>query len=464
MPNQRDFPGVGTASASYAVFNPMDLYMDDIYSKSVQTVPYMSSLSWLKQLKRTGSRKAKRSVYSFYEEGQWMKASAKIAAISSAGGGLFNLTVDAASHVDIGGVTDAAHFFQPGMMLIGADGVTTARVQSVTKTAGAHVFVIKPWNASQDIATNYTVGSTIIGVSNAQKERSGKTESRIDTYEKITNKFQIIREFYDTTDVEAQNQLWFENTAGQKYTWYQGIENTAMRFEFEKEAALLATPQAASLTDASANEVNSAYGMIPQIRDNGITIGYQNQVDGATFDELILAIDNNYGDRKNIVGHATEGMLQLKDYLKEFGAQGTGNISFSPFPGGATEAVKLNMKAYLVGDFEFYFNNWSILSHRDSFGAITGYKDLFIVMPAGMTMDANPEKSAGYVPYIQLVHPEWGFAVPSTIDRGEYLMWETGALAQNGATNDVLERGVHMTAYVSLEMRCRHKFALLEKD
>ena len=298
--------------------------------------------------------------------------------------------------------------------------------------------------------------------SNAQIERSTATESRVPQFEKITNKMQIIREKFDTSDVEAQNMLRFSTSSGKNYLYYVGIENTAQAFEFQKESALLLTPQAASLTDKNSKPVESAFGLFPQIDANGISLEYFQTPDSAAFDEVILALDNNYAEKSYMVGHGMNLMLKLKDYLVKFGQNGTGNLSFSPFEGGESQSIKLNFKSYCVGAYEFYFQQWDILSHKDSLGAPgLPFRHKAVFIPSGMTKNADPDRAASspaYEPYIQLVSPTWGFANPA-IDKGEYLMWETGALAQPNPTSDILERAVHMVAYVSLELRCRHKFA-----
>lgn len=461
--NDKNFLGAQAASPSYELFNPLDLYIDEEYQKSVRQVPYMSSLSWLKALKgRYGKRKVRRSTYSYFEEGQFMKAAATIAAIA-ANGAMFDITLSAADHGDIDG-TDESSFPIEGMSCLFQDGKTTGYVNTTTKTvAGAHVVTVKKWNSAQDIATVAVVGTTIMFFSNAQIERSTATESRIPQFEKITNKMQIVREKFDTTDVESQNMLRFTSSSGKNYLWYQGIEETAQRFEFQKEAAILLTPQASSLTNKNSRPIESAFGMIPQIEDHGISLEYFQSPDSAAFDEVILALDNNYADKSYMVGHGMNLMLKLKDMLVKFGANGTGNLSFTPFDGGESQAIKLNFKSYSVGAYEFYFQQWDIFSHKDSLGAPgLPFRHKAIFMPSGMTRNPDPDRAAGssaYEPYIQLVSPTWGFAVNSNIDKGEYLMWETGALANPNPTSDTLERAVHMVGYVGLEMRCRHKFA-----
>lgn len=466
MANDKNFVGPANGSASYELFNPLDLYMDEEYQKSIRTVPYMSSLSWLKAIKgRHGKRKVRRSEYSFYEEGQFMKAKATIAAIA-ANGAMFDITLSAADHGNLGG-TGKTSFPVEGMTVLFQDGKTTGRVNSINRAAdGAHVVTVKKLNASQDIATVALVGTVMLFFSNAQIEKSTKTEGRIPQFEKITNKMQIIREFYDTSDVELQNQLRFTTSSGKSYLWYKGIDDTAQRFEFQKEAALLLTPQSDGLTDKNSKPVQTAFGLIPQIDQHGINLEYFNNPDMASFDQVILALDNNYAEKSYIVGHGMNLMLKLKNFLVEFAKNGTGNISFSPFDGGEQQAIKLNFKSYSVGAYEFYFQQWDIFSHKDSLGAQgLPFRHMGIFIPSGVTRNPDPDRAAEapeYEPYIQLVTPTWGKAAGSNIDKGDYLMWETGALASPIPTSDELGVGVHMATYVSLEMRCRHKFAKWE--
>lgn len=463
MGNDKNFIGAGAAAGSYEIFNPMDLYQDEIYNKSIRTVPYMSSLSWMKNIKgRSGKRKVRRRTYSFYEEGQFMKAAATIAAITP-NGATFDITLSAADHMDIGG-NDATTFVVARQTCLFQDGKTTGYVNTVTRTPGANVINVKKLNPSQDIGTVATVGSTIVFFSNAQTESSNGTESRVPQYEKITNYMQSVREKWSDTDYEMQNQIWFEAEDGKKYLYYKGIEDTFQRFEFQKELATLVTPQSSGLTDANGKPVQTMFGMIPQIDQFGINLEYFNEPDGVAFNEMMLALDNNYADKSYLCGHGMNVMLKLKDWLVEFGKNGTGNISFTPFDGGEQQAIKLNFKSYSVGAYEFYFQQWDVFSHKDSLGAPgLPYRHMMIFMPAGYTKNPDPaEGSSSYEPYIQLVSPIWGVMPSGAIDKGEYLMWETGALAAQGPTNDVLNKEVHMQAELSLEIRCRHKFAKWE--
>lgn len=464
-----DLPGAANSTQSYALFNPLDLYQTEVYDKLIKKAPGMSSLGWLKTLKgRMGKRRTNRHQYSFYEEGQFMRAKATIQNIA-ANGGNFDITLSPGDHTDIGGA-GVSSFPVKNMAVQFQDGKTTGFVVSITRTPGAHVLLVKKWNPQQDIASVALVGTTMVFFSNAQPEESTQTESRVPQFTKVTNYVQEIREGFKVTDFEMQNISWFSTEAGKKYLWFKGQQDTFERFEFQREAAALFTPQASGLTDAAGASVGSMYGLYPQARDFGTTLEYYNRPDGVAFDELCYAAENNYGETKYIVGHAINLMVGLKNYLVQFAANGTGNISFSPFDGGQSQAIKLDFKSYSVGAFEFYFQNWNIFSHRDSFGANgMPHRHSAIIMPAGYGRDTDPERgqrpneTPEYQPYIQLVTPNWGFNPNPNIDKGDYLMWATGALAQGGPTSDVLNSYIHMVYYGGLEIRCRNKFLVWDK-
>jgi hypothetical protein len=460
-----DIKGAGQATQSYALFNPLDLYQDEVYAKLIGRVPHMNSLSWLKSMKnRTQKRNVNRSEYSYYQEQQWFNASAQIESVTP-NGAKFDIVLKAGSHQSIGG-TNNKSFVVKNMFVLFADGQTSGFVESHDKAAdGAHEITVKKVNASQDIGAVALAGTTMVFFSNGQPEQGGKTESRVEQYDKVTNKVQIVREYFEVTDKEAQNASWFETSSGKKYLWYHGISTTAERFEMQRELSALLLPQGASLTDLAGAPVETMNGLFPQIRQHGSTVEYLSKPDGAGFDEIMLQLNDAYSDKKFFVGHGMNYMLALKDFLVEFAKNGTGNISFSPFEGGEKQAISLNFKSYSVGAWEFYFNEWDILSHRDSLGADgLPFRHMAAYLPAGMTKNPDPNRPAGaseYEPYICLVSPNWGMPLPN-IDKGDYLMWETGALAANGPTSDILEKGVHFVAYDSFEMRCRNKFLLHE--
>jgi hypothetical protein len=460
--------GSVNASQSYALLNPLDLYQTAIYSELVRVVPRASALGWLKHLKGyMGTRKTDRHQYSFYQEGQYFRGKATIAAIA-ANGAMFDITLSAGDHSSVSGANKDS-FVVKDQTVVFADGKTQGYVYDVNKTAdGAHVVTVKKNTPSSDIASIALVGTSMVFFSNAQGEGGGKTSPRVEQYTKITNKMQVIREFFEVTDFEMQNKSWF-NVNGKRYLHYHGVASTAERFELQTELAMLIQEESSGLTNLAGSAVQTMNGLFPQIRTGGQRIERIGSVDTAAFTEIIDALDANYGGNKYFVGSGQGLQNDLVDFLIAFGQQGTGNISFAPFgEGGATQALKLGFKSYNIHDYEFYFEKWQILSHEDSLGAEgLPFRDYGAFIPAGMTRDANPELAAGspsHVPYIMSVTPPLDTmeANPNII-KGDYLMWEDGALAGHGPTNDVLKKGIHFARYQSLEMRCRNKFILWEK-
>jgi len=456
--------GAVQSNQTYALLNPLDLYETEVAQDLSMKVPTPQSLNWLKKMEgRMATRKTKRSSYSFYEEGQYMAGTAKISAIA-ANGAKFDITLSADAHGDIGGA-GATSFVVEGQLVMFVDGKTTGYVETIVRTPGAHVITVKKTDPSQDIASVGVVGTNMVFFSNGQPEGSGQTESRVEQYTKLTNKLHIIREFFEVTDEEMYNQAWFEPVPGKKYLWYRGIQATANRFELQTQLALLVSNQSSGLTNKNGSVVQTTHGLIPQIRSGGAELEYFGKPDGAAFDEVMLHLDNSYGENKYFIGEGHNLQLALKDFLVEFAKGGTGNISFTPFSGGSEQAIKLNFKSYSVGEYEFYNQKWDILSHKDTLGAEgMPFRHMGIFIPAGYTRDANPDLAAGspsQVPYIMQVTPPLNaFASNSNIIKDDYFMWETGAFAGQGATNDQAKKGVHFLRYVGLEIRCRHKFLL----
>lgn len=464
--------GAIQSDQSYALFNPLDIYQTEWYQKLFKRVPRASALSWMRNIKgRLSKRKTTRFTYGFYEEGQYMEAATTIAVIAAAGGN-FNITLTAADHSTIGSVNQS--FPVPNNLVLFGDGQTTGLVLSKdTTTPNAHIVLVKPTDAGQPIAAVALVGTPMIFFSNAQPERSKQTASRVPQYSRFTNQMHTFREGFAVTDHEMNNMAWFPYK-GKKYLWYKGLDETAERFELMTELGLLQSNPAISLTDVNSSPIQTATGFFPQINTGGLTLEYFGTPDMASFDEVMLTLDNNYGDKDYYVGHGMNLMLRLKDFLKEFAGNANGNINFSSFDGGSEQAIKLNFKSYGVGAFDFHFNNWDILSHKDTLGA-PGLPQRHYggFIPTGMAKNPNPDMVTGaggsnnwendYEPYIQMVTPTFGGTINPNVVKDDYFQWETGAFAMNGPTSDEAVKYVHFLRYASLEMRCRNKFVLWKK-
>lgn len=460
-------PGAVQADQSYALFNPLDIYQTEYYQKLFKKVPRASALSWMRALKgRMSKRKTTRFTYGFYEEGQYMEASATILSIATSGSN-FLITLSPGDHTLIGSTSTS--FPVPGNQVLFADGQTTGYVISKdTSTPGAHVLTVSKTDSSQNISGIAVAGSAMVFFSNAQTERSKQTAGRVPQYSRIQNVMQTIREAFVVTDHEMQNVAWFPYK-GKKYLWYKGVDETVERFEVQRELALLLSNQSSSLVDANNNAVQTINGLYPQINTGGNTLEYFGKPDMGSFDEVMLLLDNVYGDKDYFCGNGHNLMLALKDFLKEFAGNANGNINFNAFDGGAEQAIAIGFKSYAVGAFTFHFNHWDILSHKDTLGAPgMPFRHYGTFIPTGMAKNPNPDLQSNnwendYEPYVQLVTPVFGGAVNPNIIHDDYFMWETGAFASNGPTSDEAVKIVHLLAYCSLEMRNRNKFVLWKK-
>ena len=190
---------------------------------------------------------------------------------------------------------------------------------------------------------------------------------------------------------------------------------------------------------------------------------YFDAPDMTTFDDAILLLNKNFGDHEYLVGQGLDVNLKLKNWLVDFAKNGTGNISFSAFPGGEEQAIKLNFKGVFIEPYSFYFQTWDILSHSDSIGAGNmPYKDMLIFIPMGMTKNPNPQPFENdYEPYIQVAYANPGGSPLE--NKGDYKLFETGANARSGATSDEMTRQIHWVSYKGLEVRCRNKFLIARK-
>jgi hypothetical protein len=113
-----------------------------------------------------------------------------------------------------------------------------------------------------------------------------------------------------------------------------------------------------------------------------------------------------------------------------------------------------------IENYTFHFQEWECLSHPDTLGQDTfPYKDMGVFIPAGSTRDPVSGSSE---PYMKLVYADPGGSPAE--NKGDYKLWETGANARTGATDDEMIRRIHWISYKALEVRHRHKFLIWRKS
>lgn len=431
--------------------------LDRDFRKSLgMKVPKYKALSILRELdgKMEPIKQVRRHQYYFYEEGDWFNASCTIAAANNSGGNVL-VTLSTADHYDSG-----THSYPVVNQLCVFENEVVGYVSAINRaTPNAHVVTVVPYNASQAVQTAAVVGQAICFYGNIQPEQSLQTEMRVPNISKITNFIHPSRERYSVTDWAEQNEVEFEYD-GQKFLYVKGIAETADRFAMQEETNLLLTPaNDGTLVDASANPLLGATGLIPQITTNGQSFEYDGDFTFADFQDMVLLIDDNYGDDEYMVGQGRNLSISMMNWLVDFNRFGNQGISFNYFDGGKEQAVAFDFTTIAIGGITFHMSLWEILSHAGSLGAGNfPYRHMGIFIPCGNSKD--PE-SASMVPYLQLNYSAPKGA-PHTI-QGDIKVYETGGDSRTNPTSDKQIRDIHMLSYKSLAVRNREKFIIARK-
>jgi hypothetical protein len=434
---------------SFAIVSSYGIYDRDVRRKLDMKFPRAGALSWMRAVKgRMGRRRALRHEYSYWEEGQWMNATATIAVEGAISSGLLPLTLSAGDHFDSG-----KRSFPVENQLVLFEDETVGRIDNIDRAVDdAHVIHVRAVSATQDIETAAAVGGKLVFFSNAQIEKSFKTESRIPRQVKITNFIQTFREAYEVTDHEEQNITEFEYK-GQKYLYVKGTDETADRFEYQEELGLLVgQPSDVTLVDKNSEPVKTVTGLIPEIALNGQTNTYSTAPDMADFDAVILKLQANYGEREYIVGRGINLTLGMKNFLIAF-EDASPDVFFNEL-NNKEQNLYFKFRSVDIENYTFHFQEWECLSHPDTLGIDElPYKDMGIFIPAGSTRDPV---SGNTEPYMKLVYSDPGGAPAE--NKGDYKLFETGGNARSGATDDEMIRRIHWVSYKALETRHRHKF------
>lgn len=444
-------------SENYVLIGGYDIYDRAFHKKLLNRVPKYGALTWMRAVKGYMSkRKTRRHQYYYYEEGQWMSAAATIASTTDQTT-YVDIVLSSADHEDSG----ARSFPVVGQTVVFED-ESVGYVFVVNRaTPGAHFVSVKPVNSGTNILAAAVAGTTMVFYSNAQKEKSTETEGRIPKVSKVTNYVQTFREKYEVTDHAEQNEVEF-TYKGQNFLYVKGIDDTMDRFMMQEDFGLLINDSSESLTDAGGNAIQLAKGLIPQITDNGITMEYFGDPDKSTIDDAVLLLNKNFGDHDYIIGQSLKVSQKQNNWLVDFAKNGDNNISFNAFE-TREQALALNFTSIFMEPYSFHFQTWDVFTHADTLGAGNmPYQDMMIFIPTGKTKNPEPEEGFGdYEPYLQLVYSRIPGAPHE--NKGDYKMWETGANARSGATDDELTRAIHMASWKSLEVRCRNKFLIARK-
>ena len=445
------------ATESYELVSAYGIYDRDVAKKLNIKYPRASALSWMRAAKGyMGKRKVKRHEYSYWEEDQWLNASATIESAANSSADVI-LTLATASHQNSGTetypiVTDLCVFPDE----------TVGYVIAVDKgTPDAHTVTVRKVNASQDVQTAGAALGEAVFYSSAAQEESVAPESRLPRQTKITNKLQTFRKSYKFTDHAAQNITeWSHN--GSSYLHVKGSDDTANLFAMDEELGMLITPQSASLVNAGSKAVQTTSALIPQIRSgSGGEFTYTTAPTLTDVENWSISANDRYSGSKFVLGMGINFHVKWNDVMKDFMVNNPEPFFETVSTTKATGSQKytFDFAGIKYGDFEFYVQKWAVLGHKDSLGASGHpYRDMAVCIPIGETRDPD---SGDMEPYIKIAFADPGGAASE--NKGDHKLWQTGANARSGATNDVMNTVLHWISYKGFELRHINKFFVWTK-
>lgn len=455
-------PGTTNAAESYGLVSSYGIYDREVAKKLNIKYPRASALSWMRAAegymseRTVGKKKVNRHEYSYWEENQWLNASAIIESAANSTDDVV-LTLEEASHQNSGTesypiVTDLCVFPDE----------TVGYVIAVDKdTDDAHTVTVRKLNSSQDVQTAGAALGVVVFYSDAQQEKSTAPESRIPKQTKITNKLQTFRKMYEWTDHSAQNVTEWEHN-GSNLLHVKGSDDTANLFAYAEEVGMLITPQSSGLVNAGSNAVQTTQALLPQIRSgSGGEFTYTTAPAISDVETWSIAASDRYAGTKFVLGMGINIHVKWNSVMKDFMVENPTPF-FTPVNDSKADGKQkytFDFAGIKYGDFEFFAQKWDVLSHKDTLGA-TGhpYRDMMVCLPIGETRDPD---SGDMEPYIKIAYANPGGA--KSENKGDHKIWQTGANALPRATNDEMNTEIHWISYKGFELRHINKFFLWTK-
>jgi hypothetical protein len=457
-----NIPGSFAGSENVVLVSSYGIYDREFRKALGLKVPRAGMLSWMRPMGLMQEKKnVIRDEFYYYEEGNHLNMTATIANSSASGNDVI-VTLSEADHSRSGAVS----FPIVGNTVVFSDETTGLVIAKDTTTPNAHTVTIRRTDTSLNVVSAAVIGTPVLFYGTAFQEASDAPEGRVPQIDKVTNKMVTSRAVYSHTDFAGQNHTEF-NYNGQTLLHYKGIDDTADRFEFEEELGLLLGRNSADLQNAASQSVQTAKGYINQVTDSGNVLEYTDSPALADIEEAVLTLNKSFSDRDYIVSSGINYSLKNNKIVLELSDGGDRQINYNSFTGGAEQAVSLNFKSISYTGYTFHFHLSESMSHSSSLGAEgLPYADMALFIPNGKTKNPVAGQAAGIdsndlAPYIQVAYVKPGVA-PSA-DRGDYAMWETGALGSKGPTNNIMNKVVNFYSRKGIEVRALNKHLIFRK-
>jgi hypothetical protein len=337
------------------------------------------------------------------------------------------------------------------------------RIAGVDKTvAFAHKLFLQKVNANMPtLAQSITQvgatygGDTFIVHTNSWEEATlGQREGLIPVSRNYTSWLQTFTDKYEVTDLMEMNETypfkWHDKTIN--FTYVKGIADTEIRFAAAIDNGLfLQNKDDGQLTniDPITGEVKYVYttwGYIQQLEASAQKMYYDSFPTVSLF-RTIARYRRAQQQSGNVIMHVgAEFMFKAEDIITQIGA--SGSLVYD------RKAVDLDIRQVRTGGVTFNVKLLKILNHA-KFGGAPGfpYPYYFVVAPMDKIQDpkTNVPRDAFTILYKKAVGEG---------ARGHYKIWETGANARNGATNERMNREIHMYTHMGMQVVGASKFIL----
>jgi hypothetical protein len=337
------------------------------------------------------------------------------------------------------------------------------RIAGVDKSvAFSHKLFLQKVNAAMPslaqtitlVGTTYGGDTFIVHTNSWEEATLGQREGLVPTAKTFTSWLQTFTDKYEVTDFQEMNETyplkWHDKTIN--FTYVKGIADTEMRFAAAIDNGLfLQNKDDGTLTniDPLTGEVKYVYttwGYIQQLEAMAQKMYYDSFPTVSLF-RTIARYRRAQQQAGNVMMHVgAEFMYKAEDIITQIGQ--AGSLVYD------RKAVDLDISQVKTGGVWFNIKLLKILNHP-KFGGAPGfpYPYYFVVAPMDKIQDpkTNIPRDAFTILYKKTVGEG---------ARGHYKIWETGANARNGATNERMNREIHMYTHMGMQVVGASKFIL----
>lgn len=304
------------------------------------------------------------------------------------------------------------------------------------------------------VGSTYGGDSFIVHTNSWEESTRGQQTGLVPTSKVHTSWLQTFTDKYEVTDFQEQNETyplkWHDTMIN--FTYVKGLSDTEMRMAAAIDNGLfLQNKDDGSLTNIDPvtgveTSLTTTWGYIQNLETNAQKMYYDSFPTVNLF-RTIARYRRQQQQNGNVMMHVgAEFMYKAEDVITQIGV--AGSIVYD------RQAVDLNIRTVRTGGIDFNIQNLKILNHA-KFGGAPGFPYPYYFIVAPMDKIQEPKTNIPRDAFCILYKKTVGEGA-----RGHYKIWETGANARNGATNEKMNREIHMYVHMGMQVVGASKFIL----